>query len=136
MTDVTLEKTIVELMQVKQCLRCRDFFTEMDDAGAWGCRVHPGAFQGVTAGMYGTERDTYTCCGISPVPTHRQFRGYDMAKGCTPCDHSIRRGIPSTLVIPVDRARVLFGERLDASKRPGVSFDHATNNVHIVRFGR
>ena len=132
--QASLEQTIGDLMQTKQCLRCRAFYTTMDDVGQWRCRVHPGFLQAVTASVWGTEPGTYSCCGASPHPRHPQWAGDEAAAGCTPCDHTTTRGRPNSLLIGLERAQVFFGNRLLGEGRPGISVNERDATVSIVRY--
>jgi len=129
-----LEKSIADLMCQKQCVRCGSLFTEMAAHGAWSCRVHPGTFQGAGAAVWGTDRDTFSCCNTSPWPTHRLYPGRELAAGCTPCDHTIHAGLPDTLVIPLERAAVLFGDRLYDGRRPGIRVRPDEGIVYIFGY--
>lgn len=135
MDDAALEQTIADLMQVKECGRCRAFFTVTDSIGAWQCRLHPGLYQPVMAGQYGTAVNTYSCCGFSPVPTHAMYRGPDLAAGCMRCDHSLLWRANRPLAVNRERADVLFSEAvLYGGNRPGIRLDEETGTVHIVRY--
>ena len=129
-----LQHTIGDLMQPKECMRCRTLFCEMDAMGAWGCRTHTGHVQTMMRTIYGTQSDTFTCCGTSPFCTHAAYAGRDVARGCQRLDHMTKPGLPKTLVIPLDRAHVLFGDRLLTDTRPGITCDKTTNSVRSVRY--
>ena len=132
--DDRLEETVSQLLMTRQCLRCMAVYADMDSVGAHECRYHPDLFQGAGAQMFGTDDCTWACCGVARDPRHRAWRGACMARGCRRCDHTSRIGLPNSLRIPLDRARVLFGHRLDVgSGRPGVSIDHSASVVVIVR---
>lgn len=133
--DRRLEQTIADLMQRKQCLRCGELFSDMEELGSWSCRLHPGHLQSVFVSTFGTERDTFACCGTSPWPWHRMYAGVDAAKGCKRCDHTIHRGLPDTLQIPLERAQVLFGARIDAGiNRPGMTSFPERGELLVVRY--
>lgn len=134
MGDGRLEQTIAELMQTKECMRCGMLFRDMQEMGSWNCRLHTGTLQSVMASEFGTELGTFTCCGVSPSPWHAKWAGDDAASGCLRCDHTIGKGLPKTLQIPLERARILFGDRLATGDRPGLKSDEHTDTLLIVRF--
>jgi len=129
-------KTLADLLQVKRCIWCQMTFTDMDEIGRLHCRVHPGMLQGQGAFVPGTDDNTYSCCGASRDPWHRAYRGRDAAQGCVPCDHTARRGKAPLLAIPLEQARVLFGNKfLQDTSRPGVFIDDDAGTVFIARYG-
>ena len=133
MSDAALERAIRDLLAQRQCIRCNAVYTDMDNVGAWQCRWHPGPLQGPDPMPFGAPACTFACCGVAPRAGLAAWQGPDAARGCQPCDHVSGHGMPPPLVIPLDRARILFGDRLVA--RPGVHVDSAAAEVHVRRFG-
>ena len=91
--DVTLPRT---------CIICGEFFTHEGSLARHQCARHPGVYQAHIA-VFGTEIDTYSCCGLAN-------------RGCLPCDHVTEPGLPPDLVMPLARARALFGDDIITSR--------------------
>lgn len=125
----TIADTIQTLEAPRQCMHCRQWYTEMQSIGAQECRRHTGVLQSVMP-VYGGRTDTYTCCGISPYGWHDAYRGDEEALGCVACDHTDEPGLPEDIYMPAERAEIIFGRRLNGRN---VHLDERTSMLAIVR---
>jgi len=105
--DVTLSRT---------CLVCGSFFTHEGSLARQQCARHPGVFQAHVA-VYGTDIDTFSCCGRA-------------GRGCLACDHVTEPGLPVDLVMPLARARALFGDDVATARRVRVHADGRTLTLY------
>ena len=126
MASDALAEVVETLRAPRQCRRCRAQYDEMSSLGAHECRRHVGYLQTVQP-EYGGRLNTFTCCGASPFGWHDAYRGPDETRGCVRCDHTDSAGQPDDIVIPVERAQVLFANRL---ANRAIEFNDT--NTHIV----
>ena len=119
---------MVALTAVRVCSRCAREYRELDNVGAWRCRMHPGHVTGAV--VVNGQRSVYTCCN-----------GGEAAVGCVACDHAVyeeddvlaryKTRTPHVLRFDVDEAHHVFGtRRCDAC--PGFAFDDALD-AYLVR---
>lgn len=112
------ERLIDDLTRLRTCTACNRGFTDRTAYGHLECRRHRGVLQPVMA-AYGTEIDTFSCCGVSPYPRHARYKNASAASGCWIVDHTDQPRWPEDVTMSLERARVLFGD------------DIATRNVRV-----
>jgi len=125
----SIEETIVSLNANRQCLQCREWYTEKQSIGMQRCRRHTGTLQSIMT-VYGGTMDTYSCCRKSPFGWHPNFAGDDAALGCVRCDHTDESGLPENMTMPMERAEVIFDCELATRN---VVYDDTTDTLTILR---
>jgi len=74
--DRRLRELSRALAHEQRCARCGRVYCELDNVGAWRCRVHPAHLAGAAPPHALGVANTYACCNRAPP-----------APGCVRCDH-------------------------------------------------
>jgi hypothetical protein len=132
--------------QLRRCVRCQRFFTEMENVGAWLCKYHPGE--------YNFDTRKYTCCGETATRNYGQFAAIDhmftwsdaevfsvpplFSKGCKRCDcvGEVQSPIPAEKVMVSQIASMIPAMQKQGSKlkdRPGFCRDKDVKKMLILR---
>ena len=127
-THDEIAELVRELHAPRECRHCGTWFNEAENLGFHRCRRHPDLLQSVQED-YGGRLDTYTCCGVSPHGWHDAYE-VDRALGCVACDHTSDPGRPDDIVVPIERAQIIFQESL---RGRDLVVDRVQSTVTILR---
>jgi len=131
MADDDFDAMLLALTATRECIVCHALYTDVASLGRHECRRHTAPLQTTHVFVYGTSMNSFACCGVSPHPGDRAYRGRAAATGCLVCDHVSEPSLPDDVTLPYDRARILFGEHVRAERAS--SLDASTGLLTIHR---